>query len=81
MYSFAQEFQGCTFPDDLSNVLLIQFLLMLFFRRLFIYFWLHWVFVAMGQLSCSKWGLTFLAACRLLSHRCDSPVAERGLIV
>ena len=81
MYSFAQEFQGCTFPDDLSNVLLIQFLLMLFFRILFIYFWLRWVFVAVGQLSRGEQGLTFLAVCRLLPHCCDFSCAERGLVV
>ena len=50
MYSFVQEFQDCTFPDYLSNILLIQFLLILFFRRLFIYFWLRWIFVAVGRL-------------------------------
>ena len=81
MYSFAQEFQGCTFPDDLSNILLIQFLLMLFFRRLFIYFCLRWVFVAVGQFSRGERELTFLAVCRLLSHCCDFSCAERGLVV
>ena len=36
--------------------------------NLFIYFWLHWVFVAARGLSlvCSKRGLLFVAVCGLL---------------
>ena len=39
-----------------------------FFKNLFIYFWLHWVFVAACGLfsSCGERGLFFLAVRRLL---------------
>ena len=47
----------------------------------FIYFWLHWVFVATRVFSsCSKWGLLFIAVCRLLTA-VASLVAEHGLQV
>ena len=36
--------------------------------KIFIYFWLHWVFVAACGLfsSCIEWGLLFIAVCGLL---------------
>ena len=45
----------------------------------FIYFWLHWVFVAARRLlsSCGEWGLLFVAV-RGLLIAVASPVAEHG---
>ena len=39
-----------------------------YFLNLFIYFWLHWVFVAVHGLSLvgGEWGLLFIVVCRLL---------------
>ena len=56
----------------------------LFFNKfiyfLFIYFWLHWVFVVARGLffSCSEWGLLLVAVRRLLIA-VASLVAEHGL--
>ena len=64
-----------------------------FFKiNLFIYFWLHWVFVAVHRLfsSCGEWGLLFLAVRGLQlrwflllrstgSRRAGSVVVARGL--
>ena len=53
-----------------------------FFNKfiLFIYFWLHWVFVAVRGLfsSCGERGLLFVAVHRLLTALA-SLVAEHGL--
>ena len=48
--------------------------------NLFIYFWLHWVFVAVRGLfsSCSEWGLLFVAV-RGLLIAVASLVPEHGL--
>ena len=50
--------------------------------HLFIYFWLHWVFVAACGLfsSCGEWGLLFVAV-RGLLMAVASLVAEHGLSV
>ena len=49
-----------------------------FFLIYFIYFWLHWVFVAARAFSsCSERGLLFVAVCRLLIA--VAFVAEHGL--
>ena len=45
----------------------------------FIYFWLHWVFVAVRAFSsCGEQGLLFIAVCGLLTA-VASLVAEHGL--
>ena len=50
-----------------------------FFKIYFIYFWLHWVFVAARAFSsCSERGLLFVAVCRLLTA-VASLAAEHGL--
>ena len=50
------------------------------FINLFIYFWLHWVFVAARRLFlvAGKWGLLFVAVCGLLIA-VASLVAQHGL--
>ena len=54
--------------------------LFFFFYYLFIYFWLHWVFVAVRGLfsSCGERGLLFVAV-RGLLIAVASLVAEHGL--
>ena len=48
------------------------YLMIFFFIDLFIYFLLHWVFVAAQAFSRCEWGLLFTAVCRVL-------IADRGL--
>ena len=62
------------FLPNLSPIGLIY--LFIFKFILFIYFWLHWVFIAFS--SCSKWGLIFVAVRRLLIA-VSSLVVEHGL--
>ena len=52
----------------------------LFYFILFIYFWLHYVFVAARRLfsSCGEWGLFFIVVSGLLIAAA-SLVAEHGL--
>ena len=54
--------------------------LMLYLFCLFIYFWLHWVFVAVRGLfsSCGEWRLLFVAVQGLLIE-VASLVVEHGL--
>ena len=52
----------------LHNYQCIKVLSFFFFFSKFIYFWLHWVFVAARGLFSSggEWGLLFVVVCRLL---------------
>ena len=49
------------------------------FKDLFVYFWLHWLFVVHARAfsSCGEWGLLFVAVHRLLTVLA-SLVAEHG---
>ena len=49
------------------------------FLKIFIYFWLRWVFIAAcgAFSSCGEWGQLFVAVCRLLIA-VASLVAEHG---
>ena len=50
-----------------------------FFLNLFLYFWLHWVFIAALRLpSCGAWWLLFIVVCGLLTA-VASLAAEHGL--
>ena len=61
-----------------SNTIIVEDFLK--FIYLFIYFWLHWVFIAVRGLlsSCSEWGLLFVAV-RGLLIAVGSLVAEHRL--
>ena len=66
------------FNPDLRDV--NSFYFFLFLKYLFIYFWLHWVFVAALRLfsSCGERGLLFIVV-RGLLIAVASLVAEHGL--
>ena len=67
---------------DVLNAFLTYNIFFFFFNNLihlFIYFWLHWVFIAEhGRFSSDKWGLLFVVVRRLLIE-VASLVAEHRL--